>query len=822
MNSRIKKIIKYSNVNSIFIILSISFVLFVSCKSQKGLPPRIVRNNIEVKTGNIETSELRTFIRQNPNKKLFFFFPFHLRVYQFAETWNDNSEAKAARINRRIEKRREKNKTVDLAKFERKKQRTVRRWFMETLGEAPVLLDSSLMLTSANQMELHLNSQGHFNSNVDVNVQKLRRNRVEVNYFVNATEPYLINNLTFTINDLNIKNFEQNLKTTSIIKEGSQYNEDILDLERDRITDYLRDIGFYHFNKSFIVFTADSTIGNRKIDLNLIIRPFMVRSNELSNVLVEGKHPRSKINKVFFHTDFQIDGSNIPYLDTLQYKFALNKKNDSSTAFFIFEDKLTIRPKTLLSKNFINQADWVSISNIRKTSNYISTLNNFRYINIRFSESGTDSLGNILLNTHIELSPYKQFGYVTELEGTNSGPNLGLTGLVSFRSRNTFRGAEIFSIKLRGAVEAQKTLIETPRDDGRIIRSLPFNTIETGIETGLQVPSFIIPGSSRLFVNKYQIKSEFNSGLFYQQRPDYTRYISNLAYTWDWTVDNRKHFRVSPLFLNLVRINPDSAFLSRIEQFSRSLQSSYKDHLIGGGRISLTYSNQKSTKSRSSFLLRTSFETSGFLSRLSSRLFAEAQQGETYHIFGIRFSQYVRLETDFRYYYELFPKNILVFRTFGGLAVPYGNIDVMPFDKRFSIGGTNDMRAWKFRSLGPGTYSDTLSYDKTGDISLIGSFEYRFPIFRFLHSAVFLDAGNIWTLKEYEEFPGGKFDINTFYEQIALGAGMGIRLDFGFFVFRIDAGIPLHDPAKSIGKRWLSFNETKNRININYGIGYPF
>lgn len=812
----------YNKKNVLFILLILGLVFFSSCKTKKNLPPRIIKNNIVVEEGDINTSKLNTYIRQKPNKKIFLVVPFHLGIYKFAESWKDNSQKKADRIDRKIEKKRAQNKKFDLEKYQKRKQRTPRKWVMNTLGEAPVLLDSTLMNNSARQMEMYLSANGHFNSKVRTEVEPKKRNRAEVTYIVQATDPYKVTNIVWKINDKNIKEYEPILKINSLIKTNTQYNEDLLDSERDRITLFLRERGFYHFNKSFIVFTADSTLGDKSIELTLIVRSFLQKNENSETKFTEISHPRSIIKNVFYHTDFRIGDLKNLEKDTLEYSYYIKNHDESLKAYFIYENELSIRPKTILSKSFLRQNEWVSITNVIKTNNALSSLSNFRYINIRFEEIGKDSLDNIQMNAHVELSSLKQFGYTAEIEGTNSGSNLGISGLITFRNRNTFKGAEILSLKLRGAVEAQKTFIESTTEDGNIFKSLPFNTIEGGFETEILIPSFLMPGKSLLFSNKYSPKSAFNAGFHYQQRPDYIRYLSNMSLTWDWNVGKNSYHSITPVFLNLVRINPDSSFIIRIEQYSRSLQSSYKDHLIGGGRWTYIYTNQKTSKSKISSYFRSNVESSGFLSRASSMLFAEAQAGQTYNIFGIRFSQYVKFDADYRIYYKLNKTNTLALRGFGGLAIPYGNSAVMPFDKRYSVGGSNDMRAWKFRSLGPGTYSDSLSFDKTGDISLIASAEYRFPVISYLQSALFIDAGNIWTIKEYTDFPGGKFNLSSFYKQIAIGSGIGLRLDFGFFVFRVDAAVPIVDPAREIGDKWLGLSDYRKRINLNFGIGYPF
>ena len=271
-----------------------------------------------------------------------------------------------------------------------------------------------------------------------------------------------------------------------------------------------------------------------------------------------------------------------------------------------------------------------------------------------------------------------------------------------------------------------------------------------------------------------------------------------------------------------VRIFPDSTFLAIIEQFSRPLQTSYKDHLIAGNRWSYSFTSKSITRSKNYVLIRTNLETAGNIFRLFSKQFGGAKVGETYYLLGIRFAQYTKGDIDIMQYFNFTEKSALVLRWFTGFGVPYGNIDVLPFEKRYSAGGSNDIRAWKFRSLGPGGYSDNSNFDKTGDLSLVMNVEYRFPIYKMIQSALFVDAGNIWMIKDYEDYSGGTFKFNSFYKQIAIGTGVGLRLNFGFFIFRLDAGIPLHDPSLPEGEQWLDMQDALQRTNLNFGIGYPF
>lgn len=800
------------------------FVLFFSFSCRVHYDqPRVKSVKLEKHSGVYSDYEVSEYIRQKPNKKILFFIPFHLAVHNMASHLRDNSLQKSQRIEERAARMLSKNKAVDYIKLEKKKKRTFRNWLMETIGEAPVLYDSKLTAQSCRQIELFLNTTGHFNAEVTSEIKPNRNNRrARVIYHIYGGIPYTVNNFSwFTQDNTMISSLDDIMQKTSIA-EGMQYNEDIFDTERDRITNELRNSGYFHFSKSFILFEADTSVGNHKTNMKLIVQPYNEANTDSAGNVVTGHHPISKTGKIFFNLEYRHDESNIHLLDTILIYYKHSRKDSvANPYYFIYESSMKFKPKTLLKKNFFRTGELIKINNAVKTNNGFASLGNFKYINIRFVETGTDSAGYKILDIHTDLTRLKKQTYSTEIEGTNSSGKLGISANLSYKNRNTFKGAESLTFRLRGAIEAQ-TLITGENDEENLFESLPFNTIETGFETEFKLPTFLIPFSDRLFTEKNVPKTLFNAGGLFQQRPDYTRYIGNFSLTYDWRETAQKQHLLTPLFVSIVRIFPDSLFAARIEQFSRPLQTSYKDHFISGLKYTYTYTSKSGTKSKNYMLLRGNFENAGLLPFFFSRAFAGAEAGQTFYILGIRFAQYSKADIDLRQYFNFTENSALVLRLFTGLGYAYGNIDVLPFDKRYSAGGSNDIRAWKFRSLGPGSYADLVSFDKTGDMSIVTNIEYRFPIYDILQSAIFIDAGNIWMLKEYTDYPGGTFKPDSFIRQFAVGAGMGIRLNFGYFIFRLDAGIPVHDPALPEGERWPGFSKISKRTNLNFGIGYPF
>ncbi len=425
------------------------------------------------------------------------------------------------------------------------------------------------------------------------------------------------------------------------------------------------------------------------------------------------------------------------------------------------------------------------------------------------------------MDAHIELSRLPVNSTSFEVEGTNSSGNLGTAGNWVFKNRNLFNGAEIFDFNISLGLELQKSVLND--DDDNELNVWGFNSFELASEIKLTVPAFLLPINQNRFSQNSRPMTRFSAGFSYQQRPDYERYISHFKLAWQWRESTYRNIEVY-LPMNLVRINPDSAFSERIQEFSRTIRYSYEDHFIPGIGMLMQFNNQSNTNKKNYSFRTTRIELAG-LSLWVGNGFNNANDslnGRIYKVLGINYAQYAKFDFDWRYYFRLNDQNIFAFRTFLGLGLPFGNSVILPFEKSYSAGGSNEIRAWKYRSLGPGVYDDTLLYDKTGDIALVMNLEYRFPIVSWFKGAFFLDGGNVWLLNDNEEFSGGQFNFDTFYKQLALGTGFGLRLDFDFFILRLDASFALHDPAKPEGHRWVGFYSLANHTNLNFGIGYPF
>ncbi len=374
-------------------------------------------------------------------------------------------------------------------------------------------------------------------------------------------------------------------------------------------------------------------------------------------------------------------------------------------------------------------------------------------------------------------------------------------------------------IRLKGGFEAQTVSEATETSSGL------FNTFEAGIDGTIFFPRFLFPIKLDHFNQKYIPNTNLNFGFNYQLRPNYSRNITNLDIGYTWKAGKHINHILTPANFNYVNINPTPAFADTLaNEPNKRLREQYSDHMIIGMKYTFTFNNQNMLAFQHFNYLRVDLETSGnLLYAINSMTNKQLPDSGYYDFVGVRYSQFFRINFDFRHYYYFSKKtNSIVSRLLLGLGLPYLNSEELPYEKGFYGGGANDMRGWLFKELGPGDYSGDSPYEKIGDMQIEGNLEYRFPIYKFFKGALFVDVGNIWTYKVSESFPGGKFYLNKFISQLAVDVGIGFRFDFKIFIFRIDGAAPIRNPAFPEGDRWRMSYLHPTDIVWNFGIGYPF
>lgn len=764
------------------LILLVPVFFLVSCMPSRKLERDgyiLGSNRIRIDNDQIPADELEGFIKQRPNQRLFGIFRFRTFVYERSK-W---------------------------------------KWLRETFGEKPVILDTTMANTSVRQMELYMAAKGYFHSQVSKEVEFQRRT-ADVTYLIKAGKPYRIRNIDYLISDNQLRDLILADTAASYIKRGAVFDTYKLDDERFRITTYLRNLGYFYFTRDYIIYRVDSNLNLRQKDITLEIRN-PLHHDRTTGAVTEQMHLRYKINNIYFNTDFRGVMDEHLHTDTL---FVPQFPDDSLKQHqfaYIYNEKLRMHPQLLNRSMFLRGGQWYNLEKSNLSFNRLSNLDITRFVNIQFKPAGIKPhYGYGLLDTYVQIARNPTQVFAIETEGTNTGGFLGIGSNLVYSNRNLLQGGELFSLKLKGALEMQQALGE----DAPFF--LGFNTIETGVEARLELPQLWAPVRQHRFAQHAMPRTTLIAGLNYQQRPDYTRLIANLSFGYEWRANANERHVLIPLELNSVRIFRSPEFTDWLNSLTDPrLINQYTDHLVPLLRYVYIFNNQPERMDRNFLFFRTALESSGGLINAAHRLLNTPMHNNDFHsLFGIRYAQYVRFEGDFRYYLVFTPSNQIVYRIAGGIGKPYGNSDALPVEKGFYAGGANSMRGWHIRQLGPGSFNDPANrFEKMGELWLETNLEYRFPIYSFLNGALFLDAGNIWLLRDNPDFPGGLFSWQSFANQIAVSSGIGLRVDLGFFIFRLDSGIKLKDPSRPLGTRWTSFSDFRlGDIALQFGIGYPF
>jgi outer membrane protein assembly factor BamA len=693
-------------------------------------------------------------------------------------------------------------------------------WLNEKLGREPVIFDPYLVDRSIDQMELYLDNFGFFNSTIESEVST-KNKKAKVIYNISLSRPYTVKDIYYKVQDSLLLDLVIKNEDNHLVRQNSIYNADLLDDDRYVITKYLRDKGYYYFLPEFIYYEVDSALNQHALDIYLNVEQMEVASDTNPSFIMKQDHQKYFINKIAINPNFdplKTDTSNM-----LVYRNP-NPDKGINQFMFYYRNKLKIRPRAIRNSVFLEPLKLYNETFEKNTYKQLSSLPLFGYTQIEFSpvldmSKVPDSLRNYL-NCAINLTRRPVQSFSVETEGTTSGGQLGMAGNFVYQNLNIFRGGEVLTIKLSGGFEWQ----QGGQSDDKVF--LFFNTFETGVEATLDFPKFLLPISQDRIPKLLRPRTTIKSGFNYQNQPDYERYVTNLSFGYNWRAKEFVSHSLIPSEINSVSIFPDSAFIQKIDELNDPrLKNQYTDHFIMALKYSYIFNNQQRNKVKNFTYFRWNIETAGNLIGLIKNLSnATPNENGVLTVWTIPYSQYVRTNVDFRYYFAFDKDNTLVYRNMFGIGIPYGNSADLPFETGFYAGGASDMRGWRYRTLGPGSFYDTTGayFERMGDITLQANLEYRFPIYSFFKGAVFADFGNIWLLNESTTFPGGKFEFDKFLGEIAIDAGFGIRLDFDFFIFRIDAATALKNPAYPTGDRW-QFNSLQLRNVIwNFGIGYPF
>ncbi len=648
--------------------------------------------------------------------------------------------------------------------------------FLRGLGEAPVIYDSVKAAASCDNMVMYLQTEGYLHAKASYTVKRKGR-KVEVKYKAIPGISYTIDSVNVVIEDDSVHNTLQSLGALDMnLKRGMRFSIQTLDDERKRITNILTKEGYYKFNKDFIKFEVDSTVTPGMVDVTMYLHKYKASNNS-----PETNHRKYFINKVNF----------IP----------VNSK------------RIALRPNVLQNNTTIKEGNKFSAAEVQNTYNNFSRLNAVRFTNIHFDENEEDGL----LDCGIKVSTRKPNTISFQPEGTNTEGDFGAAATLTYSNNNIFRGSELFSVQFRGAYEAIKGL------DGYQNQ----NYIEYNVETRLAFPRIIAPFLSQNVRYDNSAKSELMFSYNMQNRPEFHRRVLTSAWRYYWKGLHGLSYRFDLIDINFVHMpwissTFKSNYLDDTNYRNAILKYNYEDLFIvkSGVNISYSYKNQA---------FRTNIEVGGnVLNAISHLTKAKKNSDGQYTLFKIAYAQYVKGDFDYTRLLQLDVKNQLALHFGLGIAFPYGNSNILPFEKRYFSGGANSVRGWNVRELGPGKFRGSDGkidfINQTGDMKLDMNVELRTALFWKFNGAFFVDAGNIWTLKNYKDQPGGQFKFDTFLKQLAVAYGLGLRVNFDYFILRLDCGMKAINPAYTTSNGHYPIINPKLRrdLSVHFAVGMPF
>ncbi len=777
------------------IISIIAAAIVASCSTTKVIPQgesRLKANRIVVENSrSYPASELQDYIKQKPNSSFIFGWNPFLNIYN----WQNG-----------------KGKGWDK--------------FATKVGQAPVIFDSSLVEKSEENILNHLVYDGYYNSRITDSIIT-KRKKTTVFYKVNLGKQFMIDSISYKIADTALAANYFADTSNSLVRSGDILSENLLEQESQRAQEFLRNEGYYNFSKNYFFFTADTLGGDNKASLDIIIADY-TRNEQPDEAHIHKKYNFGSVyirpmrNRQNYQQRYNLS-------DSLTYALLQRSRSSSFSLdtslykdiYIVHSGKPIIMKSVIARLNKIHTGDLYTEDAVSTTYRRYSNLGPFSSVNVQLQEVDSN-----MVKTNIELTASELQGYKVNLEAsTNSTGLLGISPTISYYHKNLFRGGELFSISLMGDFQFKF------KSD---VRSTEF-----GVSTSLAIPNFLLV-PDRMFNSTLMPKTEIAFSYNFQERPEYTRNIISASYGYTWNSRNHLFFKVTPVQLNIVKLfNLSESFYESLKD--PFLRNSYQDHFDFGLGANFYYTTDASANPKNSyFYLRWQNDLAGNLLSIFNNSLKQNEYGERL-IWGSPYSQYYRGEVSAVYTWKFGKehKQALAARLLVGGGTGYGNSISLPFEKLFWAGGAYSLRAWQARTVGPGYMPVDTTFsipNQTGDVKLEANIEYRFPLFWSFDGAVFVDAGNVWTLKRNytkegsgsdpdgataENYYQGLFEFNSFYRHIAADWGIGLRLNLGFALLRLDWGLKIYDPPTNM---WMGPADwfKKGNYGLQFGVGYPF
>jgi outer membrane protein insertion porin family len=678
-----------------------------------------------------------------------------------------------------------------------KKKISIKR-LLKNLGEPPVLLSDVNVQHNNEVLQNHLENTGYFRASVTGQTQ-VKNRRAKAIYSAKPGPQYTINEVIFEDDSSQLHRLIQRTKRRSLLKKGDPFDLEVVKAERTRIDDRLKNRGYYFFNPDYLIVDVDTTIGNNKINMYVNIK----RETPQEAMRVY------RIRDVVIYPTYNINSAQ----DTSR------KYGELFRGYYVVDSSKFYKPKLFQQAMQFQKGDIYNRREHNATLQRLINLGIFKFVRNRFEVAGDTTL-----NAYYYLTPQSKKSLRAEIGGNTKSNNLtGTQVTLGFTNRNTFRGGEIMNINVYGGTEVQVS--------GTF---KGYNTFRIGAEGNLAIPRFVIPfvyiNPRGGFVPRTNIQLGYD---VLNRKGLYTLNSLRGAYGYIWKESNEKEHTFYPISVQYVQpVKVTQEYIDRRREDPNLQKIIDTQFILGANYNYLLNQMTRSRVPRNGFYFNGLVDVSGNIAGLIKRNVIKS--GDTARIFGAPFSQYLKLETDFRYYRQLGNEAVWASRLDVGTGFPYGNSDELPYIKQFFIGGNNSLRAFRSRSLGPGTYNamagarDRFIPDQSGDIKLELNTELRFKILKPVYGALFVDAGNIWLYNENPFKPGGKFS-KDFVKEIAAGAGLGVRVDITILVLRLDLAFPIRKPYLPEKDRWV-FDEIKlgdsnwrqENLVFNLAIGYPF
>ena len=781
----IKNSIERLFTGSILLVLWLTVLIFQGCSTTKSLG----KNELLYKGADINITDkgflekmgmknqLKNYAKPEPNSEFLGVIPFGLWFYNMA---GDSVADKG-----------------------------FRHWLKYKLGDQPVIFKYYYVERSENDMQNYLYSKGYFDSRITTK-RDISGKKITINYNVEAKQQYLIKDVSYPSKEEAEKGDSliyliDSLQTGSLIKPGNHYDFDVLKQERQRINEYLRNNGYYSFAPDYLIFRLDSNYAAKTLDIQL----------DLKKDVPSDVRRKYYLKKIRVNADYSLE-NNQQQPDTIT-------KNGYT---YVFHEQF-IRPGVLSDAILLKKNQPYSFSDYSSTLNKIMGLGVYKFANIRYDRAG-QAADSAWLNADLFLTRDVPKSLRFEVQAVTKSNDFTGPGVnFSYQDRNIFHGAESFNLSLNSSFETQ---IAT-KNNGQ-------NSWQAGVNAGLKMPRFIFPfiDINNFLAKKYTPHTTINAGYnFYNRTTFFTMNSADFTYGYNWRETISKSHDFQLFNLEYSRLSNTSASFDSILNTNPLVRESFNEQFIVSLGYTYTYNNQLAGEKLLNTFFQFSSELAGNTINLFQRITSQGTAGEKNSKFlGLPYSQYFRGSVDFRLYLNSQKYDKLVNRWFLGVGIPYGNSNTLPYRRQFYIGGPNSIRAFRYRSVGPGSfYPDSSSagfyFDQTGDVKAEANLEYRFTIYRLVKGALFLDAGNIWLLHSDPQKPGGQFKWDRLFNDLAMGTGFGLRFDASFFVLRLDLGIPLRKPWLPAGQKWSirQFDLTspvwrRNNLILNVAIGYPF